>query len=315
MKGLELSEAYFVQAGAQMIEDRFPEYRNRIAAGLVGDGSECFGFDDEISRDHDWGPSFCLWLTEADYQQVGSILREEMDRLPKQFRGIGPRQESQFGNGRVGVLEIGEFYSRFTGIARAPVTLDEWRRIPEVNLAAATNGKVYVDPLGEFTSIRDILRGFYPEDVRLKKIASRCMTLAQSGQYNFVRCVKRKEYVAAHSAEVRFVEGAISLVFLLNRRYQPFYKWMHRALKDLPILGEDIYNRTRDLVSLHNGGSGEDLYYRRNAAIEDISQVLIEELRRQDLSDSQSGFLLDHGPVVQARIQDPDIGAMPAWAE
>jgi hypothetical protein len=130
-----------------------------------------------------------------------------------------------------------------------------------------------------------------------------------------VRCIKRKEYVAAHSAEAKFVEGAVSLVFLFNRRYRPFYKWMHRALKDLPILGEDTYNRILELILLHDGGLGDDLYYRKNAAIEDISQLLIEELRRQELSDSSSDFLLDHGPIVQAKIQDPDIGAMPAWAE
>jgi hypothetical protein len=315
VKGLELSEAYFNQVGAPMIEQKFPEYRNRIAAGLVGEGSESYGFDDEISRDHDWGPSFCLWLTKDDYQQIGSILQEEMDRLPRQFKDIGPRQESQFGHGRAGVLEIGRFYRRFIGIDHAPVSLNEWRRIPEVNLAAATNGKVYVDPLGEFTSIRDILKGFYPEDVRLKKIAARCMAIAQSGQYNFARCVKRKEYVAAHSAEAKFIEDAISLVFLLNRRYRPFYKWMHRALKDLPILGEYVHNRILDLVLLHDDGLGEDLYYRKNAVIEDISQILIEELRRQDLSDSKSDFLLDHGPIIQERIQDPDIRAMPVWAE
>jgi hypothetical protein len=315
VKGLELSEIYFSEVGAPMIGQKFPQYENRIAAGLVGEGSECYGFDDEISRDHDWGPSFCLWLTKDDHQEIGSMLQKEMDALPRRFGDIGPRQESQFGSGRVGVFEIGGFYGRFIGIDHAPVSLNEWRRIPEVNLAAATNGKVFVDPLGEFTSIRDTLKGFYPEDVRLKKIAARCMSVAQSGQYNFVRCIKRKEYVAAHSADAKFVEDAISLVFLLNRRYRPFYKWMHRALKDLPILGKHVHDRLLDLVLAHDGGVGEDLYHRKNATIEDISQILIKELRRQGLSDSQSDFLLDHGPIVQGRIQDPDIGAMPVWAD
>jgi hypothetical protein len=58
MNGLQLAEQYFNRFGAPMIEEKFPEYRSRIAAGLVGDGSECFGFDDEISRDHDWGLPF-----------------------------------------------------------------------------------------------------------------------------------------------------------------------------------------------------------------------------------------------------------------
>ena len=57
MKGLELCELYYKEVGAPMIAGKFPGYEEKIAVGLVGDGSECFGYDDELSRDHDWGPS------------------------------------------------------------------------------------------------------------------------------------------------------------------------------------------------------------------------------------------------------------------
>ena len=46
VKGLELARAYYETYGKPMIEEKFPEYRDRIAAGLVGEGSECLGYDD-----------------------------------------------------------------------------------------------------------------------------------------------------------------------------------------------------------------------------------------------------------------------------
>ena len=47
MKGLQLSEIYYKEVGKPWLDQCFPEYRDRICAGLVGQGSECFGFDDE----------------------------------------------------------------------------------------------------------------------------------------------------------------------------------------------------------------------------------------------------------------------------
>ena len=63
MKGLELSRLFYEELVKPMLEQKFAAYVPRIAAGLVGEGSQCFGYDDEISRDHDWGASICLWLT------------------------------------------------------------------------------------------------------------------------------------------------------------------------------------------------------------------------------------------------------------
>ena len=57
-KGLELARAYYEQYGRPMLEKEFPDVLDRIAAGLCGHGSECFGYDDAVSRDHDFEPGF-----------------------------------------------------------------------------------------------------------------------------------------------------------------------------------------------------------------------------------------------------------------
>jgi hypothetical protein len=307
MRGLELAEQYYREYGAPLIEQKFGQYQNRIAAGLVGDGSECYGFDDEISRDHDWGPGFCLWLDQNDYRTIGPALTTAISQLPSEFAGFS-RQVSDWGQGRVGVFEIGQFYRRFIGFDHLPSNNREWRAIPEENLAAATNGKIFIDPMGEFTRFRTGLEQFYPEDVRLKKIAARCMTIGRAGQYNYQRCAMRKEEVAARYAEVEFCTQTISLVFLLNRQYKPFFKWMHRAVKTLPILGETIYNSIEEIVTSLG-------HVKKIRWMEETCAILVNELGRQGLCEAQSGFLVDQGQEVQAKIKDPELRASNVWIE
>lgn len=308
MRGLELAECYFRECGEPWLEGRFPEHRERIAAGLVGVGSECFGFDDEISRDHDWGPGFCLWLTAEDFREIGSRLREEWSALPASFAGFSARRESAWGSGRIGAFEIGEFYRSFIGLDRPPRTLAQWRAIPESHLATATNGKVFADPFGAFTRFREALLDFYPEDVRRKKIAARCMTIGQAGQYNFARCAERREIVAARIAEANFCSDVTSLVFLLNRRYAPFYKWAHRALEPLPLLGEAMHRLLHDLVASMG-------FAKKIQLMEEICAHLVDALRSQGLSDAASDALVEHGPAVQRAIRDPELRRMDVWIE
>ena len=283
-----------------MLRERFGPFEDRLAVGLAGPGSECFGFDDEVSRDHDWGPAFCLWLAEEDFLSIGEELQRAYEELPRIFMGFGPRQASPGEEWRVGVCRTSEFYLRFTGLDRPPATLQEWLRIPEQNLATCTNGRVFADPGGEFTRRRQALLEFYPEDIRLKKIASLCLTIAQTGQYNFLRSVKRGEIFSAAYSAVKFCSDAMGLVFLLNRRYAPFYKWLHRAVADLPILGREIHGRVAVLLETNESSPKADL-------MEEISVLLADELRRQGLSQSPSDFLLDHAPLVHERITDPQL--------
>jgi len=306
MKGLELCERYFHAVGRPMLEARFPGRLDRLAAGLVGDGSECFGFDDLLSRDHDWGPAFCVWLLPEDFRAFGADLQDALAALPAAFEGFGPRLESRWGGDRVGVFEIGRFYRRFIGLDRPPAAPEEWLLLPENALAACTNGRVFLDTPGAFSRFREALLAFYPEDVRRKKIAARCMTMGQAGQYNFPRCVKRGDRFAARYAETKFCADALSMVFLLNRRYTPFYKWMHRAVQDLPVLGAWVHGEIAALLAETEDANKE-------ARIEGICAAVIRELSRQGLSGLRRSFLPEHGPEIQAAIRDDGLRQRNVW--
>jgi hypothetical protein len=300
VKGLVLAKEYYNHLGAPMLRERFAEFLDRIAVGLVGPGSECFGFDDDISRDHDWGPAFCMWLTADDYQEYGKDLQKAYEDLPKVFRGFGPRHSSPGEEFRVGVSSTETFYATYTGLDHPPATIKEWLPIRESSLAVCTNGQVFSDKLGQFSRMRQTLLAFYPEDVRLKKIASRCFSIAQSGQYNLPRSLKRGELFAANWALSQFCADTMSLVFLLNKRYAPFHKWMHRAVKELPLMGEWTHSTINALMAPIDMSE-------KPAVVEAACALIIQELRSQGLTVSQSDFLLDHAHSVHSRIRDDEL--------
>lgn len=307
MKGMELSRLYYEEVCKPVIEKEAGELTERTAVGLVGEGSECYGYDDEISRDHDFGPSCCFWLTKEDYWIYGGKLREILDSLPKSFMSFPALKMSEWGGGRRGVLNTESFYRKFTGKENGPETLDEWRMIPETNLSIVTNGSVFSDPLGEFTKIRNRLLEYYPEDIRLDKIASRCMKIAQSGQYNLGRCLRRGEFVAARIAEAEFINESIYMIYLLNKKYMPFYKWMHKDMQFLPILGKEVHNLLNNLISIQNSEKPE--------TAEKICGLIINELKIQGISENKSDFLLDHGPDIQKKISDESLRNSNPWID
>ena len=46
MRGLEEARALYEEFGVPMLERQFPQLVGRIAVGLAGHGSECYGYDD-----------------------------------------------------------------------------------------------------------------------------------------------------------------------------------------------------------------------------------------------------------------------------
>ena len=307
MRGLELSRAYFESCGRPMLETQFPQLLPKLAVGLFGSGSECFGFDDEVSRDHDFEPGFCIFLPGEDRvdRRSAFLLERAYAKLPKEFMGFRREILLPVGGARRGVLRTGEFFAAMVGAADGQLTSAQWLTIPEEALAEAVNGEVFFDNLGEVSRIRASLSGF-PEDVRLKRLAGQLLLMGQAGQYNYNRCLRHGETAAAQLAAHEFVKSALSAAFLLNRRYQPYYKWSFRALRTLPKLG-NLAEALEQFISTPNGP--EDIPIKKRI-IEDTALAVAALLREEGLSAVPDGELEAHAYAVIDRIRDGELRNM-----
>ena len=397
VSGLKLARAFWTQMGKPMIAAKYPQYAGRIAAGLVGHGSECYGFDDAYSQDHDFGPRFCLWLTDEDYAAIGEQLEADYEALPRKFSvdaqgrvtfeaharsdasgtfpsaGAGstvipdatnaptpgtatddtataesgaassdvaeamttpidtpfspttPR--AQGANRRDGVFRIGDFFESITGYRTAPAQTapHEWLMLAESTLAAATNGEVFADPTGQFSKTRQGFKDM-PDDVRLALISKRLGMIAQAGQYNLPRSLKRGDGAAAWLSIHEFVQATASLVFLVNVPmvvgYMPYYKWQFAALRKLsgsmfallPNVGEQLETVMRLSSTACYGGAGfgeggkgaATAIEKINDIVEQIAADIVRELKREHLTTSGETFLEWQRPYVEDHIVSDD---------
>ncbi len=309
---IELFQEFYERYGAPMIHEHFPEYEGRIAVGLVGEGSDCFGFDDEISRDHDFGLGFCMWLHAEDYARIGEQLENIYRNL---LAGKGAEFSRQvFGEGRAycnprfdsrrGVFEITDFYKR---LLRIPVESEEELlidnkvyRAEERFLATAVNGKVFRDDDRTFSLIRERLLKHYPEHIRRLKLAQEMHLFSHGGQSNYPRMMARKDYVAARLALDLSIKSAMHMAYLLNGVYMPYYKWQRRGLDNLQRLSElgPLLDMLSVLCVQNNAWEGKtyDATVLNTddpvvVILEQIAELLLSELNRQGIVKGSDTFL------------------------
>ncbi len=300
MKGLELSRLYYQEVFLPECRKRFPSVEGHFAAGLVGEGSECFGYDDELSQDHGFGLRLCIWMTQEDYTRYGSSLVSLWDSLPETFEGYQrPVTGIQEGK-RDGIFTVGEFYTRLLGIPDVPENFNQWLTIAEPYFAAATNGEIYSDEPGHFTAVRNRLLAYFPDDITRYYIAKNAAIAAQTGQYNLLRAYRHGENLAVSNIKSRFIQSVIAIVFLLNKTYRPFYKWAPRAMRALPILGKDIHDK---LLILSESQSIKEQVF----LAETICASLLAEMRIQGYTSGDSDYFMDHIPDIMERIDSPEI--------
>lgn len=307
MKGLELSRKFYESYGAPMLKEQFADLLPYIAVGLAGSGSECYGYDDPLSRDHDFEPAFCIFIPDEDIvdSKAAFALERAYAKLPKTFMGFERAAVSAVGGSRHGVIRMGDFFEAKTGKRDGELSLADWFTVPEYSLKEAVNGAVFTDNYGKFTQIREKL-GYFPEDVRLKKLAGNLLLIGQTGQYNYNRCILRGETAAAQLCIFEFVKSTLNTVFLLNKTYMPYYKWSFRALSELPRLCLLLH----PLEYLMSIGNSQADAQKKSEFIENICNEIARELKEQGLTAHTSAEMERQAYTVNDIISDGNIRNM-----
>ena len=307
MKGLDLSRSYYEAFGRPMLESQFADVLPYLAVGLAGSGSECMGYDDEVSRDHDFEPGFCLFLPGEDLvdRKTAFALERAYARLPAQFEGVRRDRMAPVGGSRHGVIRTADFFMDKTGSPDGMLSLQQWLTVPSQSLAEAVSGEIFEDPYGEVSLIRRRLAA-WPEDIRRKKMAGHLLLMAQSGQYNYARCLAHGETAAAQLAVFAFVSSAMEVIFLLNRTYMPFYKWRFRAMRELAALSLEAELMEYLVTSDNEPSSAQE----KQKVIEDIAADIIGELERQSLTRACCSDLEKHAVSVNDGIRDAQLRNM-----
>ena len=306
MKGLELSREFYLQYGKPMLEKEFADKLGEIAVGVAGEGSECLGYDDELSRDHDFEAGFCLWITKEAEKEYGFRLERAYAKLPKEFMGVKRPTVSPAGGNRRGVIVIDDFYTKLLGANSAPDSIKRWLYTPSSSLRAAISGEVYRDDLGEFSKIREELKKGYPENIRRKKISAHAAVMAQSGTYNYERLIKRQEIGAASFALFEFVKHTVSVIYLLNNVYEPFYKWAYRGMRDLPVLSDLEFA----LTGLTELGNTHKEAMEKREIIQDIANIITDEFKAQKITTATCNNLDTHSFSILDTIENAELRNM-----
>jgi hypothetical protein len=238
VQGLELSRRFYFEAVRPILEREFPEVEH--AAALIGHGSEVLGFDDERSRDHQWGPRVQLFL--RDLRDADEIERTMANMLPHSVAGFptnfGPTDEEgtvvlaelETGpiNHGVETIVLADYLRAELGVdPLAGFTMTDWLTTPSQRLLESTAGEVFIDPIGDLTRVRELL-AWYPHDVWLLVMAGHWRRIAQLEHF-LGRTGSVGDELGSQVIAASLVRDLMRLGLLQEQRYPPYWKWLGTA--------------------------------------------------------------------------------------
>lgn len=194
--GLTLSQRLFASKGRQLLQDL--NLLEICSVGCVGGGSQNAGLDDELSRDHIWGPYLTFWLPATAWAEHGARLEQALQTTNDEVDGITWRGYDGPYPRRTAAWETITFLRHLTGFTQRPQTAQEWLpyltqfsflgRSWTERLFDAGQGQIFHDPDKQFTQLYRHWTGYVPLDIHRALLARALFRVWNAGpEYNLLR--------------------------------------------------------------------------------------------------------------------------------
>jgi Domain of unknown function (DUF4037) len=231
VSGAAVSRAYYEQVVGPLLAARWPNLAH--AAGRLGSGSDVLGYDDELSRDHDWGLRLNLLVSADLTQQVEAYLDTA---LPEVFQGRSVRFATSWDAAvrhRVQIEDVRSFVASRTGLdVSTSWSVSDWLGLTGQAVLEIIAGPVFVDTAGELSAARERLT-WYPDDLWRYVVATDWVRISQELP-SVGRTAERGDDLGTRVITARLVAIAMHLGHLLERRWPPYAKWTGTHLAELP---------------------------------------------------------------------------------
>jgi len=330
IKGLDLSEYFYIEAVKPIVEGHFPNLP--YSAALIGDGSDVLGFDTIQSTDHDWGPRLLLFLDDAELmtyrEKIDQVLRQE---LPAEIHGYTTnfaiyydepfdttymsQVEGAQINHQVDILSLQAFLKEVLNFdPTREIQAVDWVSVPENNYRKLTAGRVFYDGLGQLEPIRAKLR-YFPHDVWLYLLSTQWQRISQEEHF-MGRCGQVGDDLGSRLIAARLVRDLMRLCFLMERKYAPYIKWFGTAFHQLTCAAglEPVFQ------AVLQASSWEQRQQHLSKAYETVAEMHNALSITEPLSPKVSSFfnrpflVINAGRFADAirdQIKDPDVLALP----
>ena len=247
---VDVSRDFFFEVLLPILQREYPTEASQTAFGVFGYGSEVLRLDDEYSSDHHWGLRINALMPEYLFKgRQKEILGVVDSNLPDSYRGHSLQKGYTVGKG-LSLMSLERFLTQTIGIDYPPETYEEWLSLPEEDIVHVINGEIWYDEAGCFSAIRKAFHDYYPEPVRLRRIAHWCRYFSGMGSYALHRALLRHNEYYANVAFSRALRLGIQLAFLLDKEYFTYDKWIMAFLPRLPRLGGVILPIVNEAVGL-----------------------------------------------------------------
>lgn len=316
---IDLSRDFFVEVVKPICEREYPAETAQMAAGVFGYGSEVLRLDDEYSQDHHWGLRVNVLLPRAVLAVSGAAIEDRLSaQMPPVWRGV----------------ELGAYFSRTKGVSlasledhllntigldRSPQTYVEWLNIPEEDITHVVAGEVWHDPSGRFSQVRGVLQAYYPEPVRIRRLAHWCRYFSGMGVYALKRALLRNNELYASTTFARALRWGVQMAFLLDKQYFPYDKWLTSYFHRLPRMAARLGDIVTEAPSLRTP------WPHKLALLEQMSEVIDATLVEDGLisphpkfkGSATSGYrLLENAYAELIKRAPPEIKqVVPQWEQ